>query len=91
MFTNQFMMKLPIVLLFILIAVRHRRNHGTGHVAGKVARVGTTLLFIALLGFAGCASTDPLAVASGPVFALNAGHWQPAPQDLVVPPAVVAQ
>ncbi len=29
-----------------------------------------------------------LAVASGPVFALNAGHWQPTPQDLAAPPKV---
>jgi hypothetical protein len=28
-------------------------------------------------------------VASGPVFALNAGHWQPAPEDLAAPPVVV--
>ncbi len=35
---------------------------------------------------AGCSNPDPLAVASGPVFALNAGHWQPSPHDLERPP-----
>ena len=47
------------------------------------------IITFGLLG--GCANTDPLAGASGPVFALNAGHWQPAPQDLAAPPAVVNQ
>ena len=37
---------------------------------------------------AGCSNPDPLAVASGPLFALNAGHWQPAPQDLAAPPKI---
>jgi hypothetical protein len=91
MHMNHFMMKLPIALLFIVIALRRHRNRGSVNVTTKVARAGMTLLFIALLGFAGCANSDPLAVASGPVFALNAGHWQPAPQDLAAPPVVVKQ
>jgi hypothetical protein len=57
----------------------------------KPARVFKFFLFVALLGFAGCANTDPLATASGPVFALNAGHWQPSPQDLTVPPPIPNQ
>ncbi len=85
------MMKFPIALLFIFIAFRHHRNHGPVGVASKVGRLGATLLFIAFLGFAGCTNTDPLAVASGPVFALNAGHWQPAPQDLAAPPVIAKQ
>ncbi len=88
---NHFMMKLPIALLFIFIAMRRHRNLGSANVTSKAARLGATLLFIALLGFAGCANTDPLAVASGPVFALNAGHWQPTPQDLAAPPVVAKQ
>lgn len=91
MHVNHMMMKLPIALLAISIALRRHRSHGTVNVTSRVTRVGATLLFIALLGFAGCANTDPLAVASGPVFALNAGHWQPTPQDLAAPAAVVKQ
>jgi hypothetical protein len=50
------------------------------------------LLIIITFGLLGsCANKDPLAVASGPVFALNVGHWQPTPQDLTAPPAVVKQ
>ena len=48
------------------------------------------LLVIITCGLlAGCSNPDPLAVASGPVFALNAGNWQPTPQDLAAPPPVV--
>jgi hypothetical protein len=55
-------------------------------------RLFRTLLIIATFGaLGGCANTDPLAVASGPVFALNAGHWQPTPQDLAAPPVVAKQ
>jgi hypothetical protein len=88
---NHFTMKLPIALLFIVIALRHHQRHGTVQVSRKLVRVGGTLLFIALLGFAGCTNPDPLAVASGPIFALNAGHWQPAPQDLAGPPVIAKQ
>ncbi|MGC9271257.1 type IV secretion system lipoprotein VirB7 [Acidiphilium sp.] len=46
-------------------------------------------LVVTLAGLlAGCASSDPLAHAHGPVFALNAGRWQPAPSQLRVPPRV---
>ena len=85
------MMKLPILLLLIFLLIRHFRIGRAVNGSGTVARVGATLLFIALLGFAGCANTDPLATASGPVFALNAGHWQPSPQDLTVPPLIPNQ
>ncbi|MDE2342141.1 MAG: type IV secretion system protein VirB7 [Betaproteobacteria bacterium] len=48
------------------------------------------LLIIITFGLlAGCSNPDPLAVASGSVFALNAGHWQPTPQDLSSPPKIV--
>lgn len=52
----------------------------------RVIRVILIILTFGLL--AGCSNPDPLAVASGPVFALNAGHWQPTQQDLAAPPAV---
>jgi len=47
------------------------------------------LVIIATFGvLGGCTNPDPLAVASGPVFALNPGHWQALPQDLTVPEQV---
>jgi hypothetical protein len=55
----------------------------------RVLRILLVTVTFGVLG--GCANTDPLAVASGPVFALNAGHWQPAPQDLAAPPVVAKQ
>jgi len=55
-------------------------------------RLFRILIIIATFGvLGGCANTDALAVASGPVFALNVGHWQPTPQDLAAPPANVKQ
>ena len=47
------------------------------------------IIVVATFGLlAGCSNPDPLAVASGPLFALNAGHWQPTPKDLSAPPVV---
>ena len=54
--------------------------------AGKFMKLCLILITFGLL--AGCSNPDPLAVASGPLFALNSGHWQPAPQDLVAPPKI---
>jgi hypothetical protein len=44
------------------------------------------LLFAVTL--AACQNGEPLAVARGPLFALNPGLWQPAPADLAQPPQV---
>jgi hypothetical protein len=53
--------------------------------------VGRVLVFlVAALTLAGCASSDPLPVAHGPLFPLNAGHWQPSSQDLNAPPKIAA-
>ena len=38
-----------------------------------------------------CSNPDPLAVATGPVFQLNPGHWQPSPHDLASPPVITNQ
>jgi hypothetical protein len=55
-------------------------------------RVFRILLIIATFGvLGGCTNPDPLAVAAGPIFALNAGHWQPSPQDLAAVPVVAKQ
>lgn len=56
-------------------------------IPGRVLRLLLILVTLGLL--AGCADSDPLAVASGPLFPLNPGHWQPTPQDLAAPPVVV--
>jgi hypothetical protein len=55
--------------------------------AAKFVKLCLVLITFGFL--AGCSNPDPLAVASGPLFALNAGHWQPAPRDLAAPPKVV--
>jgi Outer membrane lipoprotein virB7 len=44
---------------------------------------GVVFVTLGLLG--GCANS-PLAVATGPLFPLNPGYWQPTPQDLAAPP-----
>ncbi|MDE2240651.1 MAG: hypothetical protein KGJ73_12090, partial [Rhodospirillales bacterium] len=59
---------------------------GVLRLAGKFVKLCLVLITFGLL--AGCSNPDPLAVASGPLFALNAGHWQPTPRDLVAPPKV---
>lgn len=45
------------------------------------------LALLVLIGLAGCASHEKLAVAPGPVFLLNPDHWQATPADLAVPDA----
>jgi hypothetical protein len=53
---------------------------------GKYLRL---VLVIATLGLlVGCSNPDPLAIASGPLYQLNAGHWQLTSQDLSAPPPV---
>ena len=37
-----------------------------------------------LLVLGACSSSHELAVAKGPLFALNAGHWHPSPLDLTL-------
>jgi hypothetical protein len=42
----------------------------------------TLLTMVALIGLAACSNSEDLATPTGPVFALNPGHWQPTPTDL---------
>ena len=60
-------------------------------VASPIRALRVLLIIVTFGLLAGCANTDPLAVASGPVFALNTGHWQPTSQDLAAPPVVAKQ
>ena len=43
------------------------------------------VLLIVLLGLSACDHSEDLATCKGPVFALNAGRWQPQPVDLKTP------
>lgn len=79
--------------LWLWVAGRH--SFGTRplprilRMPGRIFRICLVLATLGLL--AGCSSSDPLAQASGPLFSLNVGHWQPTPQDLVAPPKVTDQ
>ncbi len=55
-------------------------------VPARILRFCLVLVTLGLL--AGCSNPDRLAVASGPLFPLNSGHWQPTSQDLAAPPLV---
>jgi hypothetical protein len=55
----------------------------------RILRILLIIITFGVLG--GCTNPDPLAVATGPIFALNAGHWQPSPQDLAAVPVVAKQ
>ena len=81
-----FMMHLPILLLALWLLhrrfVRQRSPLKLDWAAFGFVRL---LALIALLGLAGCASTETLAVAQGPLFALNPGHWQPTAKDMGAP------
>lgn len=80
------------VLLFLVWAV-YRKLFSAKPLPAILATPGRALrllLILVTLGLlAGCAGSDPLAVASGPLFPLNSGHWQPAPQELAAPAPVV--
>jgi len=45
----------------------------------------TLVILAALMGLAACANSEVLATPTGPVFALNTGHWQPTSSDLQMP------
>ena len=45
----------------------------------------TLVALAALIGLAACSNAEVLATPTGPVFALNPGHWQPTQADLQIP------
>lgn len=47
-------------------------------------KIITSLLVLLLLS-ACAADPEKLATCKGPIFALNTGHWQPQPADLIKP------
>lgn len=81
---------LPLLLTLLWLAYRKfvskRPLPAILAIPGRLFRM--LLIIIAFGLLAGCSNPDPLAVASGPLFALNAGHWQPMPKDLSAPPVV---
>ena len=75
--------------VFFRLACSKRPRPDAAKVPVRIIRFVLIVLTFGLL--AGCSNPDPLAVASGPLFPLNTGHWQPTPQDLSAPPRVVGQ
>lgn len=79
-------------LLLILIWIVYRKFFSKKPLPAILTVPGRLLRFLLIIVtfglLAGCSNPDPLAVASGPLFALNAGHWQPTPQDLAASPKV---
>lgn len=75
------------IIVFMRVGFSSKPLPGPFRVPGKILRFFLIILTLGLLS--ACSSPDPLAVASGPVFALNVGHWQPTPRDMSAPPAVV--
>jgi hypothetical protein len=72
--------------VFMRVKFSSKRHPNLTRIPVRIFRLMLIIATFGVLG--GCTNPDPLAVASGPVFALNAGHWQPAPQDLAAPPAM---
>jgi len=72
--------------------MRASRSQQMKSIPSLLERVSRFLVILAIVGLLnGCSESYPLAVASGPVFPLNSGHWQPTPQDLAAPPSVAGR
>jgi hypothetical protein len=52
---------------------------------GKTSLKVTILLTVLAVGLAACSNGEPLAACKGPVFQLNADHWQLAPGEAAQP------
>lgn len=82
------LLHLPLLAFFIwLVWRKYRLQRDGAQVALDPLRFFKWAAILALLGLAGCASHEKLAVASGPVFPLNPDHWQATPSDLAAPDA----
>jgi hypothetical protein len=82
------MFVLTQLLVFCAVGALLCRALGIGGLGRLFATPFRLLRFLALLvlvGLAGCANHEKLAVASGPVFPLNPDHWQATPADLAAP------
>ena len=83
-----------VPIAFVLAWLTYRRFYQGRTMPRILAIPFAGLRVLALIGLAtmlaGCATSDPLAVASGPVFQLNPGLWQPSKEALAAPPVVVA-
>jgi hypothetical protein len=77
------LLHLPVLIFLGWLALR--RSNGVAR--RGMRRVFRFLVLVAFAGLAGCASDNELAVAKGPGFALNPGHWQPSDQDLKTIPS----
>lgn len=80
------LLHLPFLLLLVWLAWR-KWNVPNDGLWRAPFRLFKFVALVALLGLAGCASHEKLAVASGPVFPLNPDHWQASPSDLAAPDA----
>ncbi len=82
------------ILLFLLWAFDRKfvSPRPLPRILAVPSRMLRAIVILITCGFlAGCGNSDPLPSESGPLFALNPGHWQPSPQDLAAPPKVTDQ
>jgi hypothetical protein len=84
------LMQIPMVVFLLWAAYRKFiSSKPLPRVLAMIGRVARLILAIVTLGLlAGCSNSDPLAVATGPLFPLNLGHWQPSSNDLASPPVL---
>ncbi|MDA8093266.1 MAG: hypothetical protein M0T84_05015 [Betaproteobacteria bacterium] len=85
-----FLLHVPLVLVLGWLAYRRIvKKAPLPRFALVLSRFIRFVAVIALFGLAGCASTEALPIAQGPLFALNPTHWHATAKDLEAPPPVV--
>jgi len=81
-----------VPLFLILCWALYRKFVSTKPISAHISvplRLIRLMLIISVVGLlAACTDSDPLAVASGPLFPLNIGQWQPTPQELAAVPVI---